>query len=108
MGEMIAGIVLGPSVLGLIIRRRSTFLFPASSLETLRLLSQIGVVLFMFIVGMELNVSSYEKKDRRGDDQSREHHRSFSARHALSLFLYRELAPPGTSFMHLRYSSGLR
>src|SRR5215208_5454887 len=48
MGEMVAGIVLGPSVLGLIYPDALSFLFPASSLETLRLLSQIGVVLFMF------------------------------------------------------------
>ncbi len=65
MGEMIAGIVLGPSVLGLIFPEAMAFLFPPASLETLRLLSQIGVVIFMFIVGMELDVRTSEKKDRR-------------------------------------------
>ena len=62
MGEMVAGIVLGPSVLGLIYPPALSFLFPASSLETLRQLSQIGVVLFMFIVGMELNVRHLREK----------------------------------------------
>ena len=56
MGEMLAGIILGPSVLGFFFPQAMNFIFPSSSLETLRLLSQIGVVLFMFVVGMELNV----------------------------------------------------
>ena len=99
MGEMIAGIVLGPSVLGLIYPDAMTFLFPASSLETLRLLSQVGVVLFMFIVGMELNVQHVREK---GSAAVMISHASiivpFLLGTTLSLFLYRDLAPPGTSF----------
>ncbi len=56
IGEMIAGIVLGPSVVGSLFPGASQFLFPAASLGNLRLLSQIGVVLFMFVVGMEMDV----------------------------------------------------
>ncbi|HEU4870690.1 MAG TPA: cation:proton antiporter [Pyrinomonadaceae bacterium] len=99
MGEMVAGIVLGPSVLGLIDPPALSFLFPASSLETLRQLSQIGVVLFMFIVGMELNVRYVREK---GSAAVMISHASivvpFLLGTALSLFLYRDLAPPGTSF----------
>jgi Kef-type K+ transport system membrane component KefB len=99
MGEMIAGIVLGPSVLGLISPEAMTFLFPAPSLETLRLLSQIGVVLFMFIVGMELNVRHVREK---GSAAVMISHASiivpFLLGSTLSLFLYRDLAPAGTSF----------
>jgi len=99
MGEMIAGIVLGPSVLGFIYPDALTFLFPASSLETLRLLSQIGVVLFMFIVGMELNVQHLREK---GSAAVMISHASiivpFLLGSALSLFLYRDFAPAGTSF----------
>src|SRR4051812_16422423 len=99
MGEMIAGIVLGPSVLGLIYPEAVTFLFPASSLETLRLLSQIGVVLFMFIVGMELNVQQVREK---GSAAVMISHASiivpFLLGSTLSLFLYRDFAPAGTSF----------
>src|ERR1044072_8614207 len=62
MGEMIAGIVLGPSVLGLIYPPALAFFFPTSSLGTLQLLSQIGVGLFMFIVGMEVNVQQLREK----------------------------------------------
>ena len=99
MGEMVAGIVLGPSVLGLIYPPALTFLFPASSLETLRQLSQIGVVLFMFIVGTELNIRYVREK---GSAAVMISHASiivpFLLGAALSLFLYRDLAAPGTSF----------
>jgi Kef-type K+ transport system membrane component KefB len=99
MGEMVAGIVLGPSVLGLFYHSGMTFLFPASSMETLRLLSQIGVVLFMFVVGMELNVSYVREKRSAAVMIS---HASivvpFLLGTVLSLFLYPTLAPQGTSF----------
>jgi Kef-type K+ transport system membrane component KefB len=99
MGEMIAGIVLGPSVLGLFFPLALPFLFPPASLETLRLLSQIGVVLFMFTVGMEVNVQHLREK---GSAAVMISHASiivpFLLGAALSLFLYRDLAPSGTSF----------
>ena len=99
MGEMVAGIVLGPSVLGLISPATLAFLFPPASLEPLRLLSQLGVVLFMFIVGMELNVQYVREK---GSAAVMISHASiilpFLLGTALSLFLYRDFAPPGTYF----------
>ena len=55
MGEMVAGILLGPSVLGWLFPGAMAFLFPDSSMLTLRLLSQVGVALFMFLVGMDLD-----------------------------------------------------
>src|SRR5688572_2251773 len=99
MGEMIAGIFLGPSVLGFLFPQAMSFIFPPASLETLRLLSQIGVVLFMFVVGMELNVRHVKEK---GSAAVMISHASiivpFVLGAALSLFLYRRLAPAGTSF----------
>lgn len=99
MGEMIAGILLGPSVLGFFFPQVMSFVFPVTSLETLRLLSQIGVVLFMFIVGMELNVRHVKEK---GSAAVMISHASiivpFVLGAGLALFLYRGLAPPGTSF----------
>ena len=75
------------------------FLFPPTSLETLRLLSQLGVVLFMFIVGMELNVRHVMEK---GTTAVMISHASiivpFVLGTGLALFLYHGLAPPGTSF----------
>jgi Kef-type K+ transport system membrane component KefB len=56
IGEIVAGIVLGPSVVGLFFPEASTFLFPASSLPNLQFLSQVGLILFMFVIGMELDL----------------------------------------------------
>lgn len=56
VGEIIAGIVLGPSLLGYYFPEISEMIFPASSLGNISILSQIGLVLFMFIVGMELDL----------------------------------------------------
>lgn len=55
IGEMIAGILLGPSLLGVLSPQSMKFLFPPQSLDALGLLSQVGVVTFMFVVGMEFD-----------------------------------------------------
>ncbi len=55
VGEMFAGILLGPSLLGLLVPSVSAYLFPPSSLGFLNALSQVGVVIFMFLVGLGLN-----------------------------------------------------
>ncbi|NDV96853.1 cation/H(+) antiporter [Dysgonomonas sp. 521] len=62
IGEIFAGIVLGPSLLGYYFPGVSQFLFPESSLDTIRFLSNIGLILFMFIVGMELNLRTIKNK----------------------------------------------
>jgi len=61
IGEIIAGIFLGPSLLGLVFPQLSNFLFPPESLVHLQFLSQIGLILFMFIIGMELDVGILKK-----------------------------------------------
>ena len=55
VGEMFAGIMLGPSLLGWLAPQFSTFLFPVSSLGFLSALSQVGVIVFMFLVGLGIN-----------------------------------------------------
>ncbi|MDB6109696.1 MAG: cation/H(+) antiporter [Pedosphaera sp.] len=62
IGEMLAGIVLGPSVVGALLPGVFQFIFPAPSLGALRMLSQVGVILFMFVVGMELDVKQLRSK----------------------------------------------
>jgi len=54
MGEMVAGILLGPSFLGWMAPGVSATLFPPESLGLLNTLAQIGLLLFMFLVGLEL------------------------------------------------------
>lgn len=56
IGEIIAGIVLGPSILGFFLPEYSAFLFPPDSLDNITLLSQFGLILFMFAIGMELDM----------------------------------------------------
>src|SRR5688500_13991750 len=53
---MVAGIALGPSLFGLLWPSGYTTLFPASSMPVLKMLSQFGLVLFMFLVGPELDL----------------------------------------------------
>ena len=55
MGEMVAGILLGPSLLGWLAPGISAALFPPASLGYLNALSQVGLVVFMFVVGLALN-----------------------------------------------------
>ena len=54
IGEMIAGIVLGPIVFGALAPDTHAFLFPKDKIAALEGLSQVGLVLFMFVVGAEL------------------------------------------------------
>ncbi len=61
MGEIIAGIILGPSLLGLVFPEANAFLFPIHSLGNLQLVSQIGLILFMFIIGMDLDLRVIRK-----------------------------------------------
>jgi Sodium/hydrogen exchanger family len=62
IGETVAGILLGPSLLGLLFPSVFHFIFPVESLPNLRFLSQIGLILFMFIVGMELDKQLLRKQ----------------------------------------------
>ncbi|MBP6327454.1 MAG: cation:proton antiporter [Dokdonella sp.] len=56
IGEMLAGIVLGPLVFGCLSPHWQAALFPLDSLAALEGLSELGLVLFMFVVGAELRL----------------------------------------------------
>jgi Kef-type K+ transport system membrane component KefB/nucleotide-binding universal stress UspA family protein len=55
IGEIVAGIMLGPSLFGLIAPQLATALFPAETIPFLNILSQVGLIFFMFLIGLELN-----------------------------------------------------
>ena len=55
IAEITAGILLGPSLLGWLVPELSASLFEASSLGILKMVSQLGLILFMFIIGLELD-----------------------------------------------------
>jgi Kef-type K+ transport system membrane component KefB len=99
IGEMAAGILLGPSLLGWAAPALSNALFPQTSLGYLNALSQVGLVLFMFLVGFSL-----DPKELRGHGRAAllTSHVSialpFCLGSALALFLYGRLSSPGVAF----------
>lgn len=99
VGEMTAGILLGPSLLGHVSPAAFAFIFPADSIGALRLFSQIGICLFMFTVGMELKAEHLRHKVHSAVAVS---HASivvpFLLGTALATVLYDSLAGPQASF----------
>jgi Kef-type K+ transport system membrane component KefB len=64
IGQILAGILLGPSVLGRLPGHPSSRLFPAAVLPSLTVLSQIAIVIFMFVVGYELDWPQLSRQRR--------------------------------------------
>ncbi|MHB8419175.1 MAG: cation:proton antiporter domain-containing protein [Myxococcales bacterium] len=99
VGEMAAGLALGPSLLGWIAPSVSRFVFPDSSLSSLFILSQIGILLFMFGVGLELDGALLRK---RAESAILISHASilvpFTLGTAEALWLFRGYAGPAASF----------
>lgn len=62
VGEIIAGIILGPSLFGALFPDMFITLFPKESLGNLHLISQLGLIFFMFVVGMELDFDKIKKQ----------------------------------------------
>jgi len=62
IGEILAGIVLGPSILGHLAPDISDFLFREETLANINILSQFGLILFMFAIGMDLELGEVRKK----------------------------------------------
>ena len=100
VGEMLAGILLGPSLLGWLAPDFSAALFPAASLGLLNAVSQLGLILFMFLVGLELNAKELYEHGRATILMS---HASivvpFVLAAVLSLYLYPRLSDDSVSFM---------
>ncbi len=62
VGEMTAGIILGPSLFGRLFPDAFSFVFPPSSMPALTVLSQLGLLLFMFVVGLEVDLKRILKQ----------------------------------------------
>ncbi|OYQ38452.1 cation:proton antiporter [Flavobacterium aurantiibacter] len=99
IGEMIAGIVLGPSLVGMYFPEFFEALFPVASLANLKFLSQIGLILFMYVIGMELDLSALRNK---ANDAVVISHASiifpFALGTALAYFIFTDFAPKGIAF----------
>ena len=108
IGEIVAGIFLGPSVLGNLFPQFSAFVFPPESLSAILFLSQIGLVLFMFIIGLELDLKMIKNKASS----------TFLISHvsivfpcflgvALAYFLYEKYAPHNITFLAFSLFMGI-
>lgn len=99
IGEIIAGIMLGPSLLGWISPTAMNFVLPKEVGPFLGIIAQIGVILYMFLVGLDFNAGLLRSRA----------HATIAISHAsivapfllgavLALWLYPQLAPPGVPF----------
>jgi len=64
IGEILTGIALGPSLLGALWPEGQHRLFPADMLPVINALAQLGLVLFMFLIGYELNLGHVRDRGR--------------------------------------------
>jgi Kef-type K+ transport system membrane component KefB len=102
VGEMTAGILLGPSLLGTLAPAFSASLFPPDSLAHLRSLSQIGLILFMFLIGAELDIGELRRRGRTTVLTSLAGIAvPFVLGAALAVHLHRRLSPEGVPLLHL-------
>ncbi len=109
IGEIVAGIFLGPTVVGYWFPGVFQFLFPEGSLTNLQFMSQIGLLFFMFVVGMELDLKLLSK---RAQDAVVISHASIIIPYALGVglayFLYLDHAPVLARIIQERGLSGTR
>lgn len=100
VGEIAAGLALGPSLLGALSPDAYAALFPPASLGALKLISQLGVIVFMFLVGLELDLDSLGERTHAAVLVS---HASIIipmlGGMALALRLYGDWAPSGVGFV---------
>ncbi len=108
IGEIVAGIVLGPSIVGLFFPEVSGFLFPKESLPNLQFLSQVGLILFMYVIGMELDLKILRNQ---AHDAVIISHASIIIPYFLGMglayYLYEDFAPENISFISFALFIGI-
>jgi Kef-type K+ transport system membrane component KefB len=100
IGEIAAGIILGPSFVGMYFPEFSAAMFPVQSLGNLQFLSQIGLILFMFMVGMELDLKTIKNSAFDAFIISQTSIIvPFALGMGLAYFIYLSFAPQGVQFL---------
>lgn len=108
VGEVVAGILLGPSLLGRLEPGLGAWLLPTTMEATLGQVAALGVIYYMFQVGMELNLDDIKG---RGDAVLSISHASialpFVLGSLLALWLYPRFAVPGVNFLSFSLFMGV-
>jgi len=95
IGEVVGGILLGPSLLGRVAPEAQAFLLPPSAAPMLNVIAQIGVILYMFLVGLELDLGLVKSSVRRTVGISiASIVVPFAIGSALAVLLFESLSPP--------------
>jgi len=108
IGEIVAGIFLGPSILGWLFPDLFALIFPHNSFVSLQFLSQIGLAFFMFVVGMELDLSKLKSKTHDALIISQVSIVfPFFLGTCVSYFIFQELAPKDVNFLSFALFIGI-
>lgn len=100
MGEVLGGIILGPSVVGEFFPEASAYLFSSETLGFLKVVANLGIVLYLFIMGLELNLTRLEKSARSAVIISQSSiFLPFVLGILLATYLYKSYAPPNIGFL---------
>ncbi|MGQ0722210.1 MAG: cation:proton antiporter domain-containing protein [Candidatus Eiseniibacteriota bacterium] len=98
IGEVLAGILLGPSLLGRVAPEVHAYVFPPAVAPSLAVISQVGIILYMFLVGLELDTSHLRQRTRETIAVSNAGILvPFLLGAALAFWLYPRFAAPGAS-----------
>jgi Kef-type K+ transport system membrane component KefB len=99
IGEVLAGILLGPSLLGRIAPGAYAFILPSSIVPSLNLIAQFGVIVYLFLVGLELNPDHIRARARTSIAISQASIVApFVLGSILALYLYPRLSTPAVPF----------
>ena len=108
IGEVIAGIVLGPSLLGRLSPDAFRYILPADVAPFLGIVAQLGVILYMFLVGLELNPDVVRQRVHAAVTTSLASILlPFALGWVLAVYLYPRFATSGVAFTHFALFVGV-
>jgi len=108
IGDIAAGIVLGPSLLGLVAPAVSFYILPPPVAPYLSVVAQLGVIIYMFLVGLELNPAVIRGQMRATVATALSSVAvPFALGAALALYLYPRLSTAAVPFAHFALFMGI-